>query len=295
LQRLAWSRGPRTRSRRAGAVLGLGLVAANAIALGLWLYPVKSARIDLTQDGTYSLSEPTERILAGLDEPLLIRGYFSEKTHPKLAPLVPQIRDLLEEIRIHGHGKVRVEFVDPSDSDDAKREAKERFGIDPTPLRFATQVEKSVVNAYFNIAIEYGDQHAVLGLDDLISVRVVDVGPVIGGYLAALLLSAAYLAIGMCVSASTDNQIVAFVGTALACSVAYAIAETGAMQLALIDAEDHERAMEIYLKLCRIGGTMSVLDIFASASLRSPFDPDLMRDLMRHAAKELDVKEEVTT
>jgi M3 family oligoendopeptidase len=73
----------------------------------------------------------------------------------------------------------------------------------------------------------------------------------------------------------------------------YAIAEMGAMQLALIDAEDHERAMEIYMNLCRIGGTMSVLDIFRSAGLGSPFDPEVMRDLMRHAASELGVEEEV--
>jgi ABC-2 type transport system permease protein len=160
------------------SAIAVGLVLANAIALNVWLQPVRRARIDLTQDGTYSLSAPTEKILAGLDEPLLIRGYFSAKTHPKLAPLVPQIEDLLDEYRVAGRGKVRVEIVDPSDSDDAKREAKERFGIDPTPLRFADQNEKSVVNAYFAIAIEYGDQHVVLGLDDLIRVRVVDVGDI---------------------------------------------------------------------------------------------------------------------
>jgi len=74
----------------------------------------------------------------------------------------------------------------------------------------------------------------------------------------------------------------------------YAIAETGAMQLALIDAEDHERAMEIYMNLCRIGGTKSVLDIFSTAGLRSPFDPDVMRDLMAHAASELGIEESVT-
>ncbi|MDX2092555.1 MAG: Gldg family protein [Kofleriaceae bacterium] len=176
LQRLAWSRGPRTRARRMGSVLAVGLVLGNAIALGLWLQPVKRARIDLTEGGTFSLSAGTEKILAGLDEQLLIRGYFSAKTHPELEPLVPQIRDLLDEYRVAGGAKVRVELVDPSESDDAKREAKERFGIDPTPLRFATQTEKSVVNAYFNIAIEYGDQHAVLGLDDLITVRVLDIG-----------------------------------------------------------------------------------------------------------------------
>ena len=178
LQRFAWSRGPHARARRLSGVLVVALVAGNAIALDIWLAPVRRARIDLTQDRTYSLSSATEKIVAGLDEPLLIRGYFSDKTHPKLAPLVPQIRDLLEEYRIAGRGKVRVEFVDPSDSDDAKREAKERFGIDPTSLRFASKNEKSVINAYFAIAVEYGDQHAVLGLDDLITVRVLDVGDV---------------------------------------------------------------------------------------------------------------------
>jgi M3 family oligoendopeptidase len=69
----------------------------------------------------------------------------------------------------------------------------------------------------------------------------------------------------------------------------YAIADTGAMQLALIDADNHERAMDAYLTLCRIGGTKSVLEIFAAAGMRSPFDPALMKDLMAHAAQELGV------
>ncbi len=75
----------------------------------------------------------------------------------------------------------------------------------------------------------------------------------------------------------------------------YAIAETGAMQLALIDTDDHERALESYIELCRIGGTRSVLDIFTSVGLRSPFDPELMRDLMNHAAGEMGIEEEVDT
>jgi len=74
----------------------------------------------------------------------------------------------------------------------------------------------------------------------------------------------------------------------------YAIAETGAMQLALINAEDSGRALDIYLNLCRIGGTMSVLDIFGNAGLRSPFDATVMRDLMAHAAGELGIEEPVT-
>ncbi len=179
LERLTWGRGTSGRARRIATVLGVGLIAANAIVLDLWLSPVRHARIDLTHDGAYSLSDSTRTILDGLDERLLIRGYFSEKTHPKIEPLLPQIRDLLEEYRIAGGNKVRVEVIDPTDSDEAKREAKERFGIDPTPLRFATRTEQSVVNSYFSIAIEYGDHHEVIGLNELILVRpTADVGDI---------------------------------------------------------------------------------------------------------------------
>jgi len=178
LGRISWSNGNRTRERRRGALLALGLVIANALVLNIWLHPVHRARIDMTEDGAYSLSSSTRSIIEGLDEKLLIRGYFSEKTHPELAPLIPQLRDLLDEYRAAGDGKVRVELVDPSDSDDAKREAKERFDIGPTPLRFATATEKSVVDAYFAIAIAYGDQHSVIGLDELIQVRSTDLGKI---------------------------------------------------------------------------------------------------------------------
>jgi M3 family oligoendopeptidase len=67
----------------------------------------------------------------------------------------------------------------------------------------------------------------------------------------------------------------------------YALAETGAMQLALVDSRNHDEALEKYIELCRIGGTRSVLDIFAKVGMRSPFDGDLMRDLMDHAASEI--------
>jgi M3 family oligoendopeptidase len=71
----------------------------------------------------------------------------------------------------------------------------------------------------------------------------------------------------------------------------YAIAETGAMQIALMDEKDHAKTVEAYIELCRIGGTKSVLDIFKAVGMRSPFEENLMRDLMQHAAKVLAVEE----
>jgi ABC-2 type transport system permease protein len=175
---VSWGQAQRARARRFQTVLSVGLIAINAIVLVIWLAPVRGARVDLTQDGAYSLSSATRNVLAGIDERVLIRGYFSEKTHPQLAPLIPQLRDLLEEYRAAGGDRVKVEIVDPTEDDDAKRDAKERFDIVPQPMAFATASERSVVNSYFSVAIEYGDQHEVLGLFDLIQVRQLDVGEV---------------------------------------------------------------------------------------------------------------------
>lgn len=74
-------------------------------------------------------------------------------------------------------------------------------------------------------------------------------------------------------------------------TIDYAIAATAAMQLTLIDAEDHDRAMAMYLELCHLGGTRSLLDIFKITGLRSPFEADLLRDLMTHAAEKLGIND----
>lgn len=67
----------------------------------------------------------------------------------------------------------------------------------------------------------------------------------------------------------------------------YALAETGAMQLGMLDAADHEDCMQRYMELCRLGGTKSVTALFDGAGLRSPFEAETMRDLMAHAAEVL--------
>jgi len=65
----------------------------------------------------------------------------------------------------------------------------------------------------------------------------------------------------------------------------YGLAATAAMQLALIDAKDHKKAMTLYRKLCQRGGTQGFLTALKSSGLRSPFDEKLMADLVAHASK----------
>lgn len=158
-------------SRRGTLLLTVVLAGANVVLGNLWLAPVTAVRLDLTADGEYSISDATEEILAGLGEPLLIAGYFSEKTHPLLAPLVPRIRDFLEEYAVRGDDNVRVEFHDPTQSPEIEEEIKEQYGIDSVPFRVSGRNEEAVVNSYFHILIKYGDEYQVLSFGDIIEVH----------------------------------------------------------------------------------------------------------------------------
>ena len=154
------------------ARLVAGLVVANLIGVNLWLHGVSGLRVDMTRGNQYSLSDTTQNYLAQLREPLLIRGYFSGKTHPLLAPLVPQLRDLLAEYEVAGDGRVRVETVDPMLDPEAEDEANSKYGIRSVPFQVEDRFSSSLVNSYFDVLVKYGDEYEVIGFGDLIEVKV---------------------------------------------------------------------------------------------------------------------------
>ncbi|MBK5969640.1 MULTISPECIES: Gldg family protein [Thiorhodovibrio] len=171
LERLRWAPDSDRPAAHHRWSLIVGLTAANLLAANLWLQQANFLRADLTAGHVYTISDATENYLNQLEEPLLIRGYFSAETHPLLAPLVPQLRDLLREYQVAGKGKVQVEFVDPAESPELEREAGEQYGIQPVAFQTATKYQASVVNSYFDILVKYGDEYTTLGFRDLIDVK----------------------------------------------------------------------------------------------------------------------------
>jgi ABC-2 type transport system permease protein len=170
VERMRWAGNPAAPAHRRWYWV-TGLLAANALTANLWLSHVGFVRTDLTAGRMYTLSDATRGYLAELREPLLIRGYFSAATHPVLAPLVPQLRDLLQEYAVAGGSQVRVEFVDPRDDAQVEEEAASKFGIRPVPFQIASKYQASVVNSYFDVLVSYGDQYQVLSFRDLIDVK----------------------------------------------------------------------------------------------------------------------------
>jgi len=170
LDRKRWSHGQRTLSYRRNASLFSTLAAINLLLINVWMTPLHGLRVDLTAQGQYSLSQTTKDLLANLQEPLLIRGYISEKSHPLLNPLRPQIADLLREYEIAGNGRVTAEVVDPATDAELETEANQTYGIQPVPFQVTGRYEASVINSYFDILVRYGDQDIVINFQDLIEI-----------------------------------------------------------------------------------------------------------------------------
>ena len=180
LESKRWSRGSHLRARRMNGRVGIVLVGCNLLAFNLLIAPVTAARLDLTQFSEYSLSDITRQLLAGLQEPLLIRGYFSEENHPALAPLLPRVKDTLREYELAAQGQLELAFVDPLRQPELEREANQVYGIRPTPLQFDDRGGVSLINVYFDILIAYGDQTVTLNFSDLIEISQTPFGPDIG-------------------------------------------------------------------------------------------------------------------
>ena len=148
------------------------LVALNLIVANFWLSGLGGLRWDVTEGRQFSISDATRSYLSQIREPLLVRGYFSAKTHPLLAPLVPEMRDLLTEYEVAADGRLRLELVDPTAAPELEDEANSKYGIRPVPFQVADRYQASLVSSYFDILVQYGDEYEVLDFRDLIELKV---------------------------------------------------------------------------------------------------------------------------
>ncbi len=107
-------------------------VALNIIAQGL----LGALRLDVTENGLFTLSRGTRNILRGLEEPVTLRLYFSARLFsgvPALQTYGIRIRDLLEEYAATSNGMLKVRVIDPEPFSEAEDQAV-KYGITQIPL-----------------------------------------------------------------------------------------------------------------------------------------------------------------
>jgi ABC-type uncharacterized transport system involved in gliding motility auxiliary subunit len=112
----------------------LGLVALAVIfivAVSLANLILRGARVDLTENRLYTLAPGTARVLGGIEEPINLYFFFSDKATadiPYLRAYAGRIRDMLREFSQYSNGRLKVTEVDPVPfSDDEDRATQ--FGL----------------------------------------------------------------------------------------------------------------------------------------------------------------------
>ncbi|MDK2970546.1 MAG: gliding motility-associatede transport system auxiliary component [Candidatus Sumerlaeota bacterium] len=118
--------------------LGLLIAAALLIGANILSYSLlRNMRIDLTENNVYTLTEGTENILKEIEEPIILRFYYSRKlastTVPGLSAYVTTVQELLEEYRDSSNGKIKLEVIDPEPFSDEEEDAS-LAGVQSIPI-----------------------------------------------------------------------------------------------------------------------------------------------------------------
>ena len=128
---------------------GLLLIAVAFLAFNmLSALGLGNARLDLTEQKLYTISEGTERILGELEEPINLYFFYSDKSARDLAVLrnyATRVEEMLKAYERAADGKIKLHIVDPEPfSEDEDKAAA--FGLQAVP---ASQNGDSI---YFGLA-----------------------------------------------------------------------------------------------------------------------------------------------
>lgn len=125
-------------------LLAVLFVAVNIVANAMF----GSARLDLTRDRLFTLSEGARSVLARINEPITLRFYYSDrlgKEIPSYAVYATRVREMLQEFAGAASGKIRLEVIDPQPFSDEEDRAV-ASGLQGVPVNQSGEL------VYFGIA-----------------------------------------------------------------------------------------------------------------------------------------------
>lgn len=92
---------------------------------------LRGFRLDLTEDGLYTLSDGTRNLLAGLDEPINLYFFYSDEQAASIQYLrgyATRVREMLEEFVTESSGRLTLHEIDPPPFSEEEDRAA-RFGL----------------------------------------------------------------------------------------------------------------------------------------------------------------------
>lgn len=131
-------------------------VLANLIASQLFV------RVDMTDDKIYTLSDVSQDLVRGLDEPVEVRIFLSPDLPPPLHMLPENVSDMMTEYEAASGGKLRFQIFSPRDGDKRAEETAAGYGCEKVAVGQQTETRVSLRAVFKCVAFIQGDKTEVI-------------------------------------------------------------------------------------------------------------------------------------
>ena len=134
------------------------IILINVVGLSLFF------RMDLTENGIYSISQASKRVVSTLSEPLTIKVFFTRNLPAPHNNTGRYLHDLLEEYSTYANQYFNYRFYDVSaEEGDKSSETRENqelarsYGIHPIQIRIIKEDEVKFQRVYMGLVLIHGD------------------------------------------------------------------------------------------------------------------------------------------
>ena len=119
------------------------------------------AKLDLTENKIYSLSDASKNILKRIDDNLIIKCFFSKNLPENYEINKRYLKDLLDEYVSFSNGKMKYEFIDPEEAPEW-RDKLVAIGIPKVQITGISNDKFEVKNIYMGVVFYYQDKKEVI-------------------------------------------------------------------------------------------------------------------------------------
>lgn len=140
------------RSQKVNTLLQLGLTLGLLVLVNI-LGQLMYSRLDLTEDGRYTLGDKTKSVMEGLEETIYVEVYLEGKDlQPGFKELRDATQETLDELRVFSGGLLEYTFIDPYEEFEGQDRAnyfkqlasKGLAGFDVSDVRSSEVVRKTL-------------------------------------------------------------------------------------------------------------------------------------------------------
>jgi gliding-associated putative ABC transporter substrate-binding component GldG len=117
-------------------------------------------RLDMTEGKIYSLSDASKKIVAGLEDKVIVKCFFSDELPPQMKLVASAVRDNLEEYKAYSNGNFYYEFISPADEEFSKQIMS--YQLPSAQVQMLEKDEFKVKKVFMGMVLIYEDKKEII-------------------------------------------------------------------------------------------------------------------------------------